>query len=522
MLESAVRERSPEGAIGVSAGRGPEGSRSSSPDSGPRTAVTVAAGDGIGPEIMAATLEILEAAGARLAPEPIEVGEAAYLAGRTSGIGPEAWDSIARTGVLLKGPITTPRGGGYKSLNVTLRKTLGLYANVRPCVSLAPHTRGRHPGMDVVVVRENEEDLYAGIEHRQTEEVTQCLKLVTRPGCERIVRHAFEHARRHGRRRVTCVVKDNIMKLTDGLFQKVFQEIGQDYPEIEQESQIVDIAAARLADDPCRFDVIATTNLYGDILSDIAAQVAGSVGLGGSSNIGEEHAMFEAIHGSAPDIAGRGIANPSGLLQAAVSMLVHLGKNDVAEKIQNAWLRTMEEGIHTADLYDPAISRRRAGTREFAEAVLERLGTLPEKLAPARFPSSLGARGTRRGIPDMAGALKARGTTTVKELVGVDLFLCARRSPEEIAATLRGLETTNLRLRMITNRGVRVWPEGLPWTFLVDHWRCRFQAEGEGRTTPGEILELYRRAVEAGCDVIKTENLCLFDGEPGFALGHGQ
>jgi isocitrate dehydrogenase len=249
--------------------------------------VTLAHGDGIGPEIMQAVLRVLSAAGARIAPEPIEIGETVYRAGHSSGIAPEAWESLRRTRVLLKAPITTPQGGGYKSLNVTIRKTLGLYANVRPCVSYAPFVPGAHPSMDLVIVRENEEDLYAGIEHRQTDEVYQCLKLITRPGCEKIVRYAFEYARAHGRRKVTCMTKDNIMKMTDGLFHAVFDKIAAGYPEIAAEHQIIDIGAARLARHPERFDVIVTPNLYGDILSDIAAEVSGSVGLCGSANVGE-------------------------------------------------------------------------------------------------------------------------------------------------------------------------------------------------------------------------------------------
>ncbi|MDQ3253142.1 MAG: NADP-dependent isocitrate dehydrogenase, partial [Acidobacteriota bacterium] len=265
-----------------------------------KTPITVAHGDGIGPEIMAATLHILQQAGAELDIETIEIGEKVYLAGNNAGIAESAWDSLRRTKVFLKAPITTPQGGGYKSLNVTVRKTLGLYANVRPCVSYHPFVETKHPVMDVVIVRENEEDVYGGIEHRQTDQVYQCLKLITRPGCEKIVRYAFEYARRNNRRKVTCFTKDNIMKLTDGLFHKVFDEIAPEYSDIENEHWIVDIGAAKLADTPEAFDVVVMPNLYGDILSDIAAQIAGSVGLAGSANIGESVSMFEAIHGSAP------------------------------------------------------------------------------------------------------------------------------------------------------------------------------------------------------------------------------
>jgi len=479
--------------------------------------VTIAHGDGIGPEIMAATLRVLSAAGARIAAEPIEVGAQAYAAGHTSGIVVEAWDSLRRTRVFLKAPITTPAGGGYKSLNVTIRKTLGLYANVRPCTGYAPFVPTRHPGMDVVIVRENEEDLYAGIEHRQTDEVYQCLKLITRPGCERIVRHAFEYARSNGRRKVTCMVKDNIMKMTDGLFYAVFEEIGAEYPDIERERYIVDIGAARLATRPEQFDVIVTPNLYGDILSDIAAELAGSVGLAGSANVGERVAMFEAIHGSAPDLAGRGVANPSGLLLSAVMMLVHIRQARVAERIHNAWLRTLEDGIHTADIRGPH-TQRTVGTEHFASAVIERLGEAPRTLRPVAYRDPAPPRS-----PTVSTEYRRRPAAR-KALVGVDVFVHeGRTSPELLAERLRRLRPSGLSLQMITNRGVKVWPNGLPETFCTDHWRCRFVAAEAGATIGHEaIVDLLSRLTRADVDVIKTETLCTFDGEHSYALGQGQ
>ena len=327
------------------------------------TPITIAHGDGIGPEIMEATLRIIKAAGAQIKEEVIEIGEKVYLAGNSAGIKPEAWESLRRTRVFLKAPITTPQGGGFKSLNVTTRKVLGLYANVRPCISYHPFVDTKHPIMDVVIVRENEEDLYAGIEHRQTDEVVQCLKIISRPGSEKIIRYAFEYARAYGRKKVTCFTKDNIMKMSDGLFHKLFDEVGAEYPDLEQEHWIVDIGAAKLADTPEAFDVIVMPNLYGDILSDVAAQITGSVGLAGSANIGEGFAMFEAIHGSAPRRAGQNMANPSGLLLGAVQMLVHIGQAEVAEKVQNAWLKTLEDGVHTYDIFKDGTSREKVGTR---------------------------------------------------------------------------------------------------------------------------------------------------------------
>ncbi|MBV8340010.1 MAG: NADP-dependent isocitrate dehydrogenase, partial [Candidatus Eremiobacteraeota bacterium] len=345
-----------------------------------KTPITIAYGDGIGPEIMRATLDIIMAGGAQLDIEEIEIGEKVYLAGNPSGIAPSAWESLRRTRVFLKAPITTPQGGGYKSLNVTTRTALGLYANVRPAVAYYPFVETKYPGMNVIIVRENEEDVYGGIEYRQTQQMTEALKLISRPGTEKIVRFAFEYARANARKKVTCFAKDNILKITDGLFHKIFDEIAAQYPDLEHEFWIVDIGSAKLSDTPEAFDVLVLPNLYGDILSDVAAQIAGSVGLAGSANIGDVAAMFEAIHGSAPRRAGQNLANPSGLLQGAVLMLLHIGQIEVAARVQNAWLKTIEDGIHTYDIYKEGVSREKVGTSEFARAVVARMGQTPVTL----------------------------------------------------------------------------------------------------------------------------------------------
>jgi isocitrate dehydrogenase len=477
--------------------------------------ITVAHGDGIGPEIMAATLRILEGGGAALDIETIDIGERVYLAGNSAGIEPSAWDSLRRTKVFLKAPITTPQGGGFKSLNVTVRKTLGLYANVRPCVSYHPFVETKHPVMDVVIVRENEEDLYAGIEHRQTQQVTQCLKLISRPGSEKIVRYAFEYARRNNRKKVTCFTKDNIMKLTDGLFHKVFDEIAKDYPQIENEHWIVDIGAAKLADTPEAFDVIVMPNLYGDVLSDVAAQIAGSVGLAGSANIGEHVSMFEAIHGSAPRRAGQNLANPSGLLLGAIMMLVHIGQSDVAERVHNAWLRTIEDGIHTYDIYDEGKSKQKVGTKEFADAVVERMGQTPQTLKAAKYKST--------DEVGSAGPVSAAPVAEKKDLVGVDVFLdWSAGTADELGEALSKLATDGTKLTMMSNRGVKVWPGGQPETFCSDHWRCRFLSTGGDGISHQQIVELLQSVGNAGLDFIKTENLYNFDGERGYSLDQGE
>jgi isocitrate dehydrogenase len=477
------------------------------------TRITVAKGDGIGPEIMDATLEIIQAAGAKIEIDEIEVGEKVYLSGNTSGIANESWDIIRKNKIFLKAPITTPQGGGYKSLNVTTRKFLGLYSNVRPCTSLHPFVETKHPKMDIVIVRENEEDLYAGIEHQQTDEVIQCLKLISRPGCEKIVRYAFEYAKVYGRKKVTCFTKDNIMKQTDGLFHEVFDEIALEYPEIENEHWIIDIGAAKMADTPEIFDVIVTLNLYGDVISDIAAQIAGSVGLAGSANIGEECAMFEAIHGSAPRRAGQNMANPSGLLEGAVMMLNHIGQTDVAEKVQNAWLKTIEDGIHTYDIYKENVSKKKVGTKEFAQAVIANLGQKPSILDVVSY-----AKDAVLSLPKYE-----KKTPKNKELVGVDLFVHWNgTNPNELASMLQTINTENNALTMITNRGIKVWPEGFNETYCTDHWRCRFKPTGVKLMHKNHIIDLLTSALNAKIDVIKTENLYEFDGKSGYSLGQGQ
>lgn len=484
-----------------------------------KTPISVAYGDGIGPEIMQATMRILEAANAPIEPEVIEIGEKVYLQGYTSGIPDAAWNTLKRTKILLKSPITTPQGGGYKSLNVTLRKTLGLFANVRPCVSYYPYVPTKFPKIDLVIVRENEEDLYAGIEHRQSDEVYQCLKLVTRPGCEQIVHYAFEYARKFNRKKVTCLTKDNIMKMTDGLFHRVFNEIAAEYPDIQHDHLIVDIGTALIASRPERFDVIVTLNLYGDIISDVAAQVAGSVGLAGSANIGNQMAMFEAIHGSAPDIAGKDIANPSGLLNAAVQMLVHINQPEVATLIENAWLTTIEDGIHTADIYSKEYSKEKVGTKGFADALIKRLGKMPAHFKPANYKADVQANIQCYGVRP--------AVISKKELVGVDIFIDNPKDvPAEELATKLAKASNKLELIILTSRGLKIWPNSTIDAPYLRHCCCRFQSANDTKSLKAisqkDIIQLQSAISELGLDIIKIENLYTFDGELGFTLAQGQ
>lgn len=476
------------------------------------TPITVAHGDGIGPEIMAASLHVLKEAGALLEIEEVNIGEKVYLSGHSAGIEPKTWESILRTEAFYKAPITTPQGGGFKSLNVTIRGSLGLYANLRPCRAYHPYVATKHPSMDVVIIRENEEDLYTGIEYRSSQDTYQALKLITRPGCERIVRYAFDYARQNGRKKVTCFTKDNILKLSDGLFHKVFDEIAEEYPEIENEHWIIDIGAAKLADSPENFDVVVMPNLYGDILSDVAAQIAGSVGMAGSANIGAHGAMFEAIHGSAPRRAGQNLANPSGLLQGGILMLVHLGQTEAAELAHNAWLKTLEDGVHTYDIFKEGVSTKKVGTKEFAQAIVDRLGQKPEKLKAVSYAAAKGKKIDTSGKTKEVPAQK-------KVLMGVDIFIESRESLEALQKSVAAASEGSLKLTMISNRGACMWPNSLPKTSATDSWRCRFMATEKGECiSHKQVVELLQKMAEKSVDFTQTEHLYSFDGKPGYTL----
>ncbi|MGX6960804.1 MAG: NADP-dependent isocitrate dehydrogenase [Rickettsia endosymbiont of Pentastiridius leporinus] len=479
------------------------------------TPITIAYGDGIGPEIMEAVLYILRKAEARIRLETIEVGEKLYKKHYTSGISEEGWETIQRNGVILKAPITTPQGGGYKSLNVTIRKTLQLFANIRPSVSYHPFTRTLHPNLNLTIIRENEEDLYAGIEYRQTHNMYESVKLISRTGCEKIIRYAFEYAVKNNRKKVTCLSKDNIMKFSDGIFHKVFNEIAKEYPQINNEHYIIDIGTARLAAKPEIFDVLVTSNLYGDIISDVAAEISGSVGLAGSANIGRHYAMFEAVHGSAPDIAGKDIANPSGLLNAAIMMLVHIGQGDIATLIENAWKKTIEDGVHTADIYNKEQSTKKVGTKEFAEEVVKRLGQQPVKLVKAAYPLITEKQGDNIDYKI--------DTKEVKKLVGADIFVNMDvTSAHDIADKIGKLNLGDFELKTISSKGLKLWPRDSIFETVSDHWCCRFIAKAGKEITHLEIAKLLEALSKAEIDFIKVENLSEFDGVACYSLAQGE
>ena len=477
--------------------------------------ITVAYGDGIGPEIMEATLKILQNAEVNLAIDVIAVGKEQYERKIETGIADSAWDSIKNNQILLKAPITTPQGKGYKSLNVTLRKTLGLYANIRPVKSYHPFVKSNFPNIDLVIVRENEEDLYSGVEYRLSNESYESLKLITSSGSNRINKFAFDYALKNNRKKLSCFIKDNIMKLTDGTFHKSFAEIAKFYPEIENEQMIIDIASAKIAADPERFDVIVTENLYGDIISDIAAEVSGSVGLCGSANIGTNFAMFEAIHGSAPDIAGKNIANPSGLINAAIMMLRHICKYKEANLIENALNYTIEEGYHTADLYNKEYSKKKLGTKEFSDKVISNLGNSPKILSKQTNENSNNCNSRTINVK------KSELIAKKQELVGVDIFINYNFEDfndfkEKI------LETTSnqlLNLQAISNKGLKIWPSNFSATPNCDVLNCRFVSKEKHKIiTEKDIINLLNCLIEANIKFCKTQNLYIFDDKIGFSV----
>ena len=477
-----------------------------------KTLVTALPGDGIGPEVFDATRRIFEAANAPVEWEVAEAGAAVFRKGVASGAPRETLDSIARNGIALKGPLETPVGYGNKSANVTLRKHFELYANIRPVRELpgvkTPFT-GR--GIDMVIVRENVEDVYAGIEHMQTPDVAQCLKLMTRPGCERIIRAAFGLAQAEDRRKLTCATKANIMKLTEGMMKRVFEEVGPDYPGIAQDHIIIDNCAHQLVIAPEQFDVIVTSNMNGDIISDLAAGLVGGLGIAPSSNLGDHAAIFEAVHGSAPTIAGKGLANPTALLSAAIMMLRHIGAFETAETIEQALFITLAEGENlTGDLSPRGHG---VGTDKFVGQVIENLGRTSNLPSRAYRPLALKAWPDRTAHTEPAS----------RELLGVDIFLESSLSAAELGASLNAIaEGSALRLDSISNRGVQVWPATGGRTFLVDHFDCRFMlnepAAGNG---PQGISDLVK-AIGQKHSWMHVEKLQRFDGKDAFERPQGE
>ena len=481
--------------------------------------IALAYGDGIGPEITESLLKIFREAKVNLAIDTIEVGEKLYTKGYSSGITPSSWETLLNNKVLLKAPITTPSGSGYKSLNVTLRKGLGLHTNIRPCRSFMPYVNSYSKDADVVIFRENEEDLYIGVEYQLTNEVFESLKLVSSGNCFGIINAAFEYAVKHNRKKVTCFVKDNIMKISDGIFAKTFFEVAKHYPTIEAEKLIIDIGTARIAKNPENFDVAVTTNLYGDIISDVVAEMLGSIGMCGSANIGDDFAMFEAVHGSAPDIAGKNIANPSGLINAAIMMLNHIEMNDKATLIENAWLKTIEDGMHTADIYSDELSTKKVSCSEFTDNVINNLGLKSSNL--------IGHNVSNNNINSIK-PIKNISTNVKKEQVGIDVFLdYPDKNVLNLSKKIEELTVnTTLKLQLISVKGLMAWPNNINKKNISNFYRCRFVADikssADKTVTKNQIVELLSQLLLNEIDIVKTETLYIYDGKLGFSLAQGE
>lgn len=474
--------------------------------------VTLIPGDGIGPECVRATQRIIEASGAAVCWEERRAGASVFEQGIPSGVPAETIESISRTRVALKGPLETPVGFGEKSANVTLRKLFETYGNIRPVRELpgvpTPYS-GR--GIDLVVVRENVEDLYAGIEHMQTPSVAQCLKLISRKGCEKIVRLAFELARAEGRTKVACATKSNIMKLTEGLLKRTFEEIAEEYPDIESWHVIIDNCAHQLVKKPEQYEVIVTTNMNGDIISDLSSALVGGLGFAPSANVGTDVSIFEAVHGSAPKYAGKDVINPTAVLQSGVMMLRHIGEFDAAMRIEQALLVTLEEGhVRTGDVvgYD-----RGASTTAFTDAVIGNLGRVPEHTPVRSYrPYKLPASSSTETV-----------TPVSRRVIGADVFVEALLSPEELGRSLEQVaEATPLRLKMVSNRGTMVYPSVGAMTDCVDQWRCRFVSRDPGvDVSDDHLLDLVSRI--AGVHRwMHVEKLQEFDGHDAFTKAQGE
>jgi isocitrate dehydrogenase len=475
--------------------------------------ITVIPGDGIGPECVESALKLLQAVNAPIEWEVREAGASVFKKGIESGVPQETIESIRKTRVVLKGPLETPVGYGEKSANVTLRKLFETYANVRPVREFpnvpTPYS-GR--GIDLVVVRENVEDLYAGIEHMQTPGVAQTLKLISRKGCEKIVRFAFELARAEGRKKVHCATKANIMKFAEGMLKRTFEAIAPEYPDIEANHIIVDNCAHQLVKRPEQFEVIVTTNMNGDILSDLTSALVGGLGFAPSANIGNEVAIFEAVHGSAPKYAGKNVINPTAVILSMVMMLRYLDEFEAAATIENALLYTLEEGkVRTGDVvgYDKG-----AKTTEYTDAIIANLGKKPSttqvrEYRPIRLPQ----------VP--ADPVSVRPQT--RRVVGVDIFVETELFPEPLGQALETLVAESpFRLKMISSRGTKVYPPTGAITDVVDHYRCRFLLrDAGGDATDAQILELIQR-VGSRFRWAHIEKLQEFDGAAGYTKAQGE
>lgn len=479
-----------------------------------RHRVTLLPGDGVGPEVIQAACRIVEATGVQIDWEECVAGKRAFESGIVSGVAPDALESLSRTRVALKGPLETPIGFGGKSANVTLRKMFETFGNIRPVKEL-PGIRTPYSGrgIDLVVIRENVEDLYAGIEHGQTSDVAQCLKLISSKGCEKIARLAFEFARSEGRTKVDVATKANIMKKTEGLMKKTFERVAKDYPDIQSGHILIDNCAHQLVVRPEQFDIILTTNMNGDIISDLTSGLVGGLGLAPSANIGHDVAIFEAVHGSAPDIAGMDRANPTAIILSTVMMLRYLQESEAADQIEAALLKTLEDG-HGYTL-DVARGRPVVGTRAFTANVIANLGKFPRGWQPKTHHPLR--------VPEASASIKVTPAQII-EVVGVDVFIEFDGSADVLGAHLEAAtHHTAFKLKMISNRGTQVYPDNGNCTDCVDHWRCRFMIQpAQSDITSAQVGGLLHQIEEKGLRWMHIEKLNRYDGEDAFTRAQGE
>lgn len=478
--------------------------------------VSVAKGDGIGPEIMDAVLRIFDAAGVSLQYEFIEMGKTYFEQGFGTGMTPAAKESVERNGILFKGPMETPKGKGMKSINVTARKTWSTYANRRHFQSLpgvdTVFSRAGVP-VDITIVRENIEGTYGGVEHLNTHDVAICRRIITRPGCEQVIRFAFEMARKEGFTKVTCAHKANIMKITDGMFLETFQRIAAEYPEINANDIIVDDLAMKLVARPQEFQIVVLTNLQGDIMSDLCAGLVGGLGFAPSANVGDHISIFEAVHGTAPDIAGKGVANPTSLLLSGLMMLRHLGLVHQAATIENALRYTLEQGVHTGDFGDRTIPS--IGTEEFASAIIANLGQKPQYSKPREAVE--GVQLFTKPEAPVAQKMMVSKLNCTRVIKGVDVFLESELSGADLAGEIKALLKDGQELITISNRGTMVWPSGSVFTECVNHYCARI----EGNLTQQGVHELL--GMLSGKFFIPShEVLCTIGDKNGYSLAQGQ
>jgi isocitrate dehydrogenase len=483
------------------------------------TKIAVAKGDGIGPEIMDAVLHIFKAAQVPLEYEFVDMGKWVFDKGFSNGMTPEAQEAIERLGILFKGPMETPKGKGVKSVNVTARKTWNTYANKRTFQTLhgvdTVFSKAGIP-IDITIVRENIEDTYGGVEHMLTHDVALSRRFITRPGSLQLIKYAFEMAKKKGTKRITCGHKANIMKITDGLFLEVFYEVAKEYPELKADDVIVDDLCMKLVTRPDLFDVVVLTNLQGDIVSDLCAGLVGGLGFAPSANIGDHISIFEAVHGTAPDIAGKNIANPTSLLLSGIGMLHHLGLMESASMLENALLYTLENGIHTGDFGDKNIPA--VNTTQFSDAIISNFG---KKLAHNPKPSLQDQKATPTLFKLSQNAMMVSTERDDETIVGVDMFIASNEQPQDIATKCLRHAGVKFKLVNISNRGTQVWPTGSVYTNLVNQFNVRFETLDGLPLNQQDIIGLYV-SLSGNFKICSLELLNQWGDKKAYSLAQGQ